>query len=327
VCATFTLTIYEPYEITTTSIPDGTVGIPYHFTMTVSGSSSGQWTYVNLPAGLVLNMQTGEISGTPDMAGNFEVTITYTGVGKDQLTSIYNVKISAAQVPGGEGGMPDMGGMSGGMPSGGSMPSGGGSVSGMTGFVVEEDDNLYSQEELTIASVTSQEHMSLSVTIDELDITKIYVGQDVCVTVDALGGEQFDAAVTEISNSGENEGGNSKFTVEVTLEKSGDMLPGMYSTAIITLETGEEVPSIPVAALYKSGTDTIVYTSYNKEDGILGDPVVVTIGNSDGENVEIVAGLSSGVVCYYEYYDTYVGSDAPQQQGGGFNLGAMMGRR
>lgn len=319
VSATFTMTIYKPYEITTTSIPDGTVGVPYNFTMTVSGSSSGQWTYVNLPAGLVLNMETGEISGTPEMAGNFEVTITYTGVGKDQLTSIYNVKISAAQVPGGEGGMPDMGGMSGGMPSGGSMPSGGGSMSGMTGFVVEEDDNLYSLEELTIASVTSQEHMSLSVTIDELDITKIYVGQDACVTVDALGGEQFEAAVTEISNSGENDGGNSKFTVEVTLAKSGDMLPGMYSTAVITLETGEEVPSIPVAALYKSGTDTIVYTSYNKEDGILGDPVVVTIGNSDGENVEIVAGLYSGVVCYYEYYDTYIDLDAPSP--GGFSRG------
>lgn len=321
VSATFTLTIYEPYEITTTQIPDGTVGVPYSFQMEVSGSSSGEWKYVNLPAGLVLNMETGEISGTPIMAGTFEVQISYTGNGKDTLLSVYSVTISAAQSPDDMGGgMPDTGGMTGGsMPSGGTMPSGSGTMSGMTGFVVEEDDNLYTQEKLTIASVTSQEHMTVSVSIDELDITKIYVGQAATVSVDALGGEQFDAQITEISNSGDNSGGNSKFTVEVTLEKSGDMLPGMYASAVITLETSEEVPCIPVAALDKSGTDTIVYTSYDKDSGALGDPVVVTIGSSDGENVEILEGLSSNQTCYYEYYDTYIDLDAPSQ--GGFPMG------
>lgn len=321
VSATFTLTIYEPYEITTTEIPNGTVGVPYSFQMEVSGSSSGEWKYVNLPAGLVLNMETGEISGTPIMAGTFEVQISYTGNGKETLLSIYSVTISAAQTPDDMGGgMPDMGGGSGGgMPSGGTMPTTGMDMSGMTGFVVEEDDNLYTMEKLTIASVTSQEHMTVSVSIDEMDITKIYVGQAAVVSVDALGGEQFGAQITEISNSGDNSGGNSKFTVEVTLEKSGDMLPGMYASAVITLETNAEVPGIPVAALDKSGTDTIVYTSYDKDSGVLGDPVVVTIGSSDGENVEILDGLSLGQTCYYEYFDTYVDLDAPSQ--GGFPMG------
>ena len=63
------------------------------------------------------------------------------------------------------------------------------------------------------------------------------------------------------------------------------------------------------------------------EKGLLGNPVVVTIGASDGENVEILDGIAAGVVCYYEYYDTYVGSDVPQQQGHSFNLGRMLGGR
>lgn len=226
---------------------------------------------------------------------------------------------------GGQTGTPGEG--TGGMPSGGSMPSGGTAGGGMTmgGMGQVQTFETYSLDKLTIASVTSQEHMTVSITIDELDITKIYVGQTAVVSVDALGGEQFEAEITKISNSGENEGGNSKFTVEVTLAKSGDMLPGMYSSAFITLDTSESVPSVPVAALNKSGVETILYTSYDADDGILCDPVVVTIGVSDGENVEILSGLSLGQTCYYEYHDTYVGSDAPQQ--GSFSLGMMMGGR
>lgn len=63
---------------------------------------------------------------------------------------------------------------------------------------------------MTVASVTSQEHMTVEITIAELDISKLHVGQAATVSVDALGGEQFDATITEIANSGENEGGNSK---------------------------------------------------------------------------------------------------------------------
>ena len=211
----------------------------------------------------------------------------------------------------------------GGTPSGG-MSAGGGMTGGMGQVQTFE---TYSLDKLTVASVTSQEHMTVSITVDELDITKIYVGQEAMVSVDALGGEQFEAEITEISNSGENEGGNSKFTVEVTLGKSGDMLPGMYSSAFITLETRENVPCVPVAALEKDGVDSILYTSYDAETGTLCDPVVVSIGVSDGENVQILEGFTAGDTCYYKYYDTYVGSDAPQQQGGGFSLGAMMGRR
>ena len=211
----------------------------------------------------------------------------------------------------------------GGTPSGG-MSTGGGMTGGMGQVQTFEP---YSLEKLTVASVTSQEHMTVSITIDELDITKIYVGQAAVVSVDALGGEQFEAEITKVSNSGENEGGNSKFTVEVTLGKSGEMLPGMYSSAFITLETCENVPCVPVAALGKDGVDSILYTSYDAETGTLGDPVVVSIGVSDGENVQILEGFAAGETCYYEYFDNYVGSDSPQQQGRGFNFGRMLGGR
>ena len=233
------------------------------------------------------------------------------GISKDAVQASQEAPEQGGMTPG--GGMTNGGGMAGGM-------TGGGTAGGSMMAVFEP----YSLEKLTVASVTSQEHMTLSITIDELDITKIFVGQETIVSVDALGGEQFDATVTQIASSGENNGGNSKFAVELTLEKSGEMLPGMYASAFITLETAKNVTCIPVAALEKNGPDSIVYTSYNEEDGTLGDPVTVTIGCSDGENVQILSGLEPGQTCYYAYYDTYAASDTPQKGSISFPL---MGRR
>jgi len=194
------------------------------------------------------------------------------------------------------------------------LPNGaGGMLSGaMAGGMGQvEVFELYSLETLTIASLTSQEHMSLSIAVDELDITKLYPGQEATVSVDALGGEQFEATVSEISNSGENEGGNSKFTVTLTLNKSGDMLPGMYASAVIPLSGAENVLCIPVAALEERGTETVVYTGYSEKDNELLDPVTVTTGISDGETVEVLSGLSENQIIYYAYYDRYTPSEEP----------------
>ena len=260
---------------------------------------------------------TSDLIKTSELAVGDTFLIVVNNKGTVRLVSKDAIQESQG-APGQQTGTNTGGTASGGMSAGGGMPGGMGQV---------QIFETYSLEKLTVASVTSQEHMTVSITVDELDITKIYVGQAAVVSVDALGGEQFEAEITKVSNSGENEGGNSKFAVEVTLGKSGEMLPGMYSSAFITLETCENVPCVPVAALGKDGVDSILYTSYDAETGTLGDPVVVSIGVSDGENVQILDGFASGETCYYEYYDTYIGSDAPQKQSRGFNFSRMLGGR
>lgn len=412
--ATFLLTIAaatsdEPeadpvVRITTAALENGVVGASYTCSMLVSGSMAGTWRAENLPGGLVINEQTGVISGTPAYEGTFTVTVTYTDTATGNsdtkeytltivtaetktytgyvaqvaeiqdgwakvkqtlysyaiadLSDLPLVSVSATDltvekeytsdliktselavgdtvllVVDNEGtvqlvskeAVQESQGTSGQLPG---TNAGGGMAGGIAGGMGQvQTFETYSLDKLTVASVTSQEHMTVSVTIDELDITRIYVGQEAVVSVDALGGEQFEAEITKVSNSGENKGGNSKFTVEVTLGKSGDMLPGMYSSAFITLTTSENIPCVPVAALGKDGVDSILYTSYDAETGTLGDPVVVRIGVSDGENVQILDGFAAGETCYYAYYDTYIGSDAPRQQRNQFNLGRMLGGR
>ena len=220
-----------------------------------------------------------------------------------QLVLVSKLPDSGDQGQGGMGDMSGMGGMSGTM---GGASGGSGGTSGQ-----EESYQLYSLEEVSIASVTSQEHMSLEIQVDELDISKISLGQEATISVDALGGEQFEAKVTRIASTGENQGGHSKVTVELTVEKSGDMLPGMSASAFIDLGIESGTLCIPVAALEKSGNQDIIYTGYDEGSGSLSDPVAVIIGLSDGEYVQVLSGLEEGQEFYYAYYDTLSVSDEP----------------
>lgn len=194
----------------------------------------------------------------------------------------------------------------------------GGMMGGGMGGTQASSFEPYSLETLTVASVTSQEEMSLEITIDEQDIAKLYTGQEATITVEALTGQSFPAVVTSISNTGTNEGGSSKFTAKLTLSKSGDMLPGMNASAFLTLDAADETLSIPVSALVEQDGKTMVYTACNEKDGILEKPVEVTTGLSDGEYVEILSGLSAGDTIWYAYYDTPEISNIPTPGGFGF---------
>ena len=165
------------------------------------------------------------------------------------------------------------------------------------------DSNFYSTYEDVIMTVTPQNDMTITITIDELDILKLSVGQEALVTIDALPGTSFTGTVTSISKTAANSGGNSKFTAEVTLKREEKMLDGMNATALITVQEYPGILGIPVSALYEDGTKTTVYTSYDKKHETLGNPVEVETGVSDGETVEILSGISEGTQVWYEYYD------------------------
>jgi len=108
---TFTLTIVTPPVITTTSLPNGTLGAPYSQTLAASGGTSPYtWTVASgsLPVGLSLSTG-GVITGKPSAAGpsNFKVQLTdATGVTASQaltLTISAGVSISTpSPLPTGE---------------------------------------------------------------------------------------------------------------------------------------------------------------------------------------------------------------------------------
>ena len=204
-----------------------------------------------------------------------------------------------------------------------SVPDGGFPSGGMGGYTQTPEPAFepYSLDMAQIAAVTPQDTVTLEIVIDELDIRHLQVGMTAQVRIDALGGEKYTATITEIGNTGANNGGNSKYTVVLTMERAENMLSGMNATATIVLSTVQDVLTVPADALVENGNQTVIYTGYDEENGVLLDPVTVKVGCSDGETVQILEGLTAGQTYYYAYYDTLEISVTPEFGGGGFMFG------
>ena len=201
----------------------------------------------------------------------------------------------------------DLSGLMGGMPSFSfsfSMPSMGGYGGSSS------QTQLYDLVGDVLMTVTPQETMKLTVSVDESDISDVKAGMSVEITVNALPEEVFEGEITKVAKTGSGNGGSSKFDVEITLSRQSEMLAGMSASAVISLYEKMDVLTLPAAALTEDGAKTIVYTALDKKTGEPVSPVEVTTGISDGETVEILSGLQSGDTVYYAYYDTLEESDA-----------------
>ena len=195
----------------------------------------------------------------------------------------------------------------------------GGYSGGSSGALTEEEDSYYGLDEVTVASVIPQGQVTIEVTVDELDISRVSTGMEVTVTVHALDGD-FPGSVTEIAGEGVNSGGSSKFTVTITLDRGENMLTSMNASVKLPIDQTEAVLTIPVAAIVEQGSRSLVYTALD-EDGALTAPVEVTTGVSDGEYVQILSGLSENSEIYYGYYDTLEESVVPDMGFQGFSFG------
>ena len=165
----------------------------------------------------------------------------------------------------------------------------------------EEDDGLYDLEEQTILSITPDDSMTIHISVDELDILQYELGMSADVTVDALPDRSFTAHVTEIGAAGENSGGNSKYDVELRLDRAPDMLDGMNASVVVHRGSRSAL-LIPAAAVHDRGSRSYAYTALDNKTGKPTGEVQVETGISDGESVEVVSGLSEGQTVFYEYY-------------------------
>lgn len=203
-----------------------------------------------------------------------------------------------------------------------------GASSAVQGTEEEAVQTTYLVTETTWLSITPQETMTITITIDELDILSLETGQDALITLDAFPGQSFEGTVTSINTTGVNSGGSSKFTAEVSIDREEDMLAGMNASVAITLDTRENVLSVPEAALVEEGGLVYVYTSYEEDTETLGGLVEVTTGVSDGENVEILSGLEEGSEFYYSYLDVVNYTSSTSSASGGFSIDSVFsGRR
>lgn len=109
------------------------------------------------------------------------------------------------------------------------------------------------QARLTAFTLVNYNKLEVSISADELDITKIKVGQSANVSIEALSGQKITGKVTEISKDGTSSNGVATFPVIVTLDQTENVLPGMSADVDIVIQQKENALIVPVDAVESIG--------------------------------------------------------------------------
>ena len=166
-----------------------------------------------------------------------------------------------------------------------------------------------------LCSIYDLSYLTMTLSVDELDISDIEVGQKVSVTADAVEGKTYTGVVTKVSVAGPSSGGTTTYPVTVRIDETEGLLPGMNVDAAITLESASDVLAIPAGALNRGNTVLVTADSPSAANGTAMEggeyySVPVEIGASDSSYIEIVSGLQEGDTVAY----------IPQSSSGGFEM-------
>jgi hypothetical protein len=109
----FNLTINpRPLVITSAAqLPGGSINEPYLFAFAAAGGAPPYtWSANGVPDGLVLDSNTGELSGAPKAAGSILITVRVTDAARNSATELFRLTISLPPLPEFQlGGLPDTG--------------------------------------------------------------------------------------------------------------------------------------------------------------------------------------------------------------------------
>jgi multidrug efflux pump subunit AcrA (membrane-fusion protein) len=156
----------------------------------------------------------------------------------------------------------------------------------------------------TVCTMTGTGGFALALSIDELDIASVALGQNVTVTLDALEGS-FTGTVSNISYSGSGSYVTS-YTATITTEPIEGAYPGMSASAEIITDTSGDTLIVSVSAVQYDGDTAFLYladdtasvgTTLTESEIDLDKLTKLTVetGMSDGSYIAVtVEGLVAG---------------------------------
>ncbi|MFB6465630.1 efflux RND transporter periplasmic adaptor subunit [Cytobacillus sp. Hz8] len=182
----------------------------------------------------------------------------------------------------------------------------------ITSLNVEENQNVSPATELV--GITNYNNLEMIVNIDELDISKVKVGQKAKVEVSALPDKTFTGTVTSVAKEANEDSDSSvaKFAVHVKISNPKGIKIGMTAEATITTNSKNDVLTVPIEAVQKQGDKYYVRIADAQEsktiksknessgsDSQLGPQTQrtqqeVEVGLQNDEVAEIISGLAEG---------------------------------
>ncbi len=155
----------------------------------------------------------------------------------------------------------------------------------------------------TLCIIYDLSAVTFEMSVDELDVNKAKVGQEVEIVADAYEDITFQGIVTNISLLSSTSQGVTQYPVTVKITEAGDLLPGMNVTGKIITTKAEQVIAIPSDALMRGN---VVYVEDASVTEAVGDvpagfrKVAVETGITDGDYIEIISGLNGDEKVYVQ---------------------------
>jgi len=176
---------------------------------------------------------------------------------------------------------------------------------GVIGAVSIKKGDTISSGTSAITFITQNQMTQIS--LSEVDITKIKLGQKTILTFDAINGLSITGKVTEIDTIGTVSQGVVNYNVKITFDTQDDRIkPGMSVSANVITETKQDVLTVPNSAVKSKNGNYYVLVLSQKQDlnsssanqGFISATTptqkTVQIGLADDTNTEITNGLSEG---------------------------------
>jgi RND family efflux transporter MFP subunit len=190
----------------------------------------------------------------------------------------------------------------------------------ITALDVEEGDNV--TPEKVVAHLTDYKSLQTVISVDELDVSKVKVGQTASIIANAYPEEDFSGKVTDIAREGTYENGVSTFSVTITIDQPKSLKVGMSVEASILVESKENALLLPIEAVRKQGDRKYVFVPQESEDAVTTVRKEVKTGLANESYIEITEGLEEGEIVQLPAITT-----SSQQQGRNENMfmpGGMM---
>lgn len=157
-----------------------------------------------------------------------------------------------------------------------------------------------------VARVVNVENLYVSAAVEEMDYSKVKVGQTAFLTFEAFEGMKFPAKVTYVGSEAQNSGGIVTIPIKLSLifpksvgaganrmeELMNKIIPGLSCEAEITVLNKTNVIVVPVGAItYESGKAYVTVKNADKTE-----KRQVTVGERFSSGYEILDGLREGEV-------------------------------
>ena len=132
--------------------------------------------------------------------------------------------------------------------------------------------------------------LKLSVLVDESQVGKIQLGQQVAINVNVYPEDSFSGRITFIAPKSD---ASLNFPVEIEVQNRGNLKAGMYATAIFQTNNGAETQNmltVPATAFVNGVSSGQIFVAQNGVAKL----IKVTPGKVYGDKVQILNGLKNG---------------------------------